>query len=325
MPNFLIDEDTELLAAEFVLGTLDAEERANAHSLLRVDHGFIAMVRIWERRLSELHLMVEPVEPDAKIYDRIKAKLAETPQGDGPASVRLPVETPSTPPVAPLPAADATAQDSAPTPVTEPVTQTIATEPGASPPPVETVEASASTAESTPTTPETETAVTEPKSEEAAETTSKADTPAVADAPAADAETKIETTPTPEPAAEAGASTPEVRLPEAIVRSERVPQVEKVTIPLPQEPPKILRRQPEPAPRRDAALGIKRSRGRWRAFGVLLFLLVAALGGLVAAWKFVPDQVPPALRPAQLMSSLGIDGPSPPRVRPTRPAATFDE
>ena len=38
MPNFLIDEDTDLLAAEFVLGTLDAEERANAQSLLRIDH-----------------------------------------------------------------------------------------------------------------------------------------------------------------------------------------------------------------------------------------------------------------------------------------------
>ena len=30
MSNFLIDEDTDLLAAEFMLGTLDSEERANA-------------------------------------------------------------------------------------------------------------------------------------------------------------------------------------------------------------------------------------------------------------------------------------------------------
>jgi len=77
MSNFLIDEDTDLLAAEFVLGTLDAEERANAQSLLRMDHGFIAMVRIWERRFGELHLMVEPVEPEAKIWQRIKTKIAE--------------------------------------------------------------------------------------------------------------------------------------------------------------------------------------------------------------------------------------------------------
>jgi hypothetical protein len=82
MPDFLIDEETDLLAAEFVLGTLDSEERANALSLLRTDYGFIAMVRIWERRFGELHLMVEPVEPDPKILDRIKAKLATTPQSE---------------------------------------------------------------------------------------------------------------------------------------------------------------------------------------------------------------------------------------------------
>jgi hypothetical protein len=93
MSNFLIDEDTDLLAAEFVLGTLDSEERANAQSRLRTDHGFIAMVRIWERRFGELHLMVEPVEPDAQILQRIKAKIVEiapsaaAPDGKPPAEV----------------------------------------------------------------------------------------------------------------------------------------------------------------------------------------------------------------------------------------------
>ena len=89
MPNLLIDEDTGLLAAEFVLGTLDSAERADAQSLLKVDHGFTAMVRIWERRFGELHLMVEPVEPDAKIFERINAKLATTPQAE-PVAGRLP-------------------------------------------------------------------------------------------------------------------------------------------------------------------------------------------------------------------------------------------
>ncbi len=35
MSNFLIDEDTDLLAAEFVLGTLDADERASARRRAR--------------------------------------------------------------------------------------------------------------------------------------------------------------------------------------------------------------------------------------------------------------------------------------------------
>ena len=93
MSNFLIDEDTDLLAAEFVLGTLDSEERANAQSLLRRDHGFIAMVRIWERRFGELHLMVEPVEPDAKIVQRIKAKIAEIPPSGPAPDGKPPTET----------------------------------------------------------------------------------------------------------------------------------------------------------------------------------------------------------------------------------------
>jgi hypothetical protein len=100
MSNFLIDEDTDLLAAEFVLGTLDSEERANAQSLLRTDHGFIAMVRIWERRFGELHLMVEPVEPDAQLLQRIKAKIVEiapsepAPEGKPPAAVTASPEPP---------------------------------------------------------------------------------------------------------------------------------------------------------------------------------------------------------------------------------------
>jgi len=93
MSNFLIDEDTDLLAAEFVLGTLDSEERANAQSLLRKDHGFIAMVRIWERRFGELHLMGEPVEPDAKIVQRIKAKIAEIPPSGPAPDGKPPTET----------------------------------------------------------------------------------------------------------------------------------------------------------------------------------------------------------------------------------------
>ena len=67
--------DTDALAAEYVLGTLDAGERAQTQAMLTVDQALAAKVRIWERRLSELHLMVEPVDPDSEIWDRIKAKM----------------------------------------------------------------------------------------------------------------------------------------------------------------------------------------------------------------------------------------------------------
>ena len=69
------ETDTDALAAEYVLGTLDAGERAQTQAMLTVDQALAAKVRIWERRLSELHLMVEPVDPDGEIWDRIKAKM----------------------------------------------------------------------------------------------------------------------------------------------------------------------------------------------------------------------------------------------------------
>ncbi len=69
--------DTDALAAEYVLGTLDGPERAQAQAMLGVDQAFAAKVRLWERRLGELHLMVEPVEPDGEIWHRIKSKVPE--------------------------------------------------------------------------------------------------------------------------------------------------------------------------------------------------------------------------------------------------------
>jgi uncharacterized membrane protein len=67
--------DMDALAAEYVLGTLESGERAQALALMTIDPGFVDKIRLWERRLSELHLMVEPIEPDGKIWERIKPKL----------------------------------------------------------------------------------------------------------------------------------------------------------------------------------------------------------------------------------------------------------
>jgi hypothetical protein len=76
MPDVVSNDELNALAAEYVLGTLDYEERKGATALLEVDHAFRGIVRIWERRLGELHLMVEAVDPDAKLWERIKGKAA---------------------------------------------------------------------------------------------------------------------------------------------------------------------------------------------------------------------------------------------------------
>jgi anti-sigma-K factor RskA len=68
----MLDEDQDTLAAEYVLGTLSAEEREHAEALLTFDSTFEAAVRQWERRLGELNVMVEAVEPPAELWDRIK-------------------------------------------------------------------------------------------------------------------------------------------------------------------------------------------------------------------------------------------------------------
>jgi anti-sigma-K factor RskA len=75
-----MDEDVDGFAAEYVLGTLDADERARADALRLVDAGFAAKVLEWERRLGELNVLVAPVEPPAVVWERIKAGLESTGQ-----------------------------------------------------------------------------------------------------------------------------------------------------------------------------------------------------------------------------------------------------
>jgi len=101
--------DLDTLAAEYVLGTLDGPERAQAQAVLGVDEAFAAKVRIWERRLGELHLMVEPVEPDGEIWVRIKAKMP----APEPSQEIKPPEPEGIEPKEAVPAAEATTSASA--------------------------------------------------------------------------------------------------------------------------------------------------------------------------------------------------------------------
>jgi anti-sigma-K factor RskA len=96
MPDVLNDDDMNALAAEYVLGSLDVDERLQAQSMLDIDHGFRAMVRIWERRFGELHLMVEPVEPGPQVWERIKARMPPPIPVEAPAAAVAPIPTPDT-------------------------------------------------------------------------------------------------------------------------------------------------------------------------------------------------------------------------------------
>jgi len=70
------DTDTpEMLAAEYVLGTLANNEREQAQSLIASDPVFAQLVRGWERRLGQLHAMVASVEPPPETWSRIQARI----------------------------------------------------------------------------------------------------------------------------------------------------------------------------------------------------------------------------------------------------------
>jgi anti-sigma-K factor RskA len=98
------DEDHIAMAAEYVLGTLDGEERAQVEMMMSVDPEFKLVVEQWERRLGELHAMVGAVEPADEVWSKIRtAVTAIKPE----AAMRLPEVT------------------SAPAPVTPPVVQQI--------------------------------------------------------------------------------------------------------------------------------------------------------------------------------------------------------
>lgn len=68
-------EDHIALAAEYALGTLDADERALVETMMIVDHGFMEVVDAWDRKLSPLHQMVAPIEPPPHLWDNISAEL----------------------------------------------------------------------------------------------------------------------------------------------------------------------------------------------------------------------------------------------------------
>ena len=96
-------EDHIALAAEYALGTLDADERAQAEAMMSVDKDFAAMVEAWSTKLGALNQMVGSVEPSPEVWDRIKVAA-------GLSGAQMPLVLPEAlpPPVEPV-VAEATA------------------------------------------------------------------------------------------------------------------------------------------------------------------------------------------------------------------------
>jgi anti-sigma-K factor RskA len=101
-------EDHIALAAEYALGTLDADERAQVETMMSVDKDFSAVVAAWELKLGALNQMVGSVEPRAGVWDKIRAAVGHAaPQ----APLVLPEPLPPPPVVAEMDEAVAAAAD----------------------------------------------------------------------------------------------------------------------------------------------------------------------------------------------------------------------
>jgi len=309
----------DALAAEYVLGSLDFEERARARNLLEADPTFAAKVQLWERRFGELHLMVEPVEPDSSIWVRIKAKLPEVEQGIRPPQ-------PPLSPATPAPAAEPPSLDAIEAAISQAATALSAEA------------SSAATQEAAPQSPSEVTTVSEampvPTSEAAPQPPSEVTTvseampvptSAAVAQPPSEATTASEAMPV--PAAETASAPTAEAAPAPSPGVTRTSAVEAV--PSPPVAPATAAAASEPV--RDQALEsttavVRRRLKRWQAYAIFMTLVVAAVAALLAAWRFAPDRVPPVLQPLEVMRQIGVTLPAGPAPRrPAPPESRFDE
>jgi hypothetical protein len=297
MPENMIGAgDTDALAAEYVLGTLETDERSAAQDLLAKDEGFATKVKVWERRLGELHLMVEPVEPEPDIWQRIKAKLPEVKPATALTLSELEAEVELEPEPKPEPEPR---PEPPPEPRPEPTPDPWSKLAPESWPELEAMTGPANiAAESVPPSPDAPAAA-----------------PEVIALPAwqpAQAQTQLAT-----PAAADVQSAPSASVKPAVAATDA---------PAPPFVP-VQTARPALTGDQDAKLSIiRRHLARWRAVAVLMTLAVFAVAALLGLWKYEPERVPPVLRPLELMRLVGIKVDTSARLRvPAPPESRFDE
>jgi hypothetical protein len=320
--------DRDALAAEYVLGTLDADERSAARALIAEDEEFAGKVRVWERRLGELHLMVDPVEPEPEIWLRIKAKVP--PRSAAPITALSDSQSDALLQPAPEPGAAREIEPTSSSVIEQAPDSPLADAPG------------------TPVLPD---ARLEPSSEPL----TKGDT---ASAGKSDFEAGSEfereiaeigrglkaATAAPEIGAiraEAASPASDETTPQlSDEQADQAAELKELDATTPAAPAAAETVQgqgaepdvPHPAvtavPEQDQKLRrMRRSVARWRAAAGVLLLAMLAVAVFPALWKYAPDRVPPELRPLSLLRSIGIpvSTSSPGPRAPAPPESRFDE
>lgn len=72
-------DDLQLLAGEYVIGTLSAASRAGLETRMKNDAALRTAVEMWEEKLAPLSELVEPVEPSPALWSRIESSIAAKP------------------------------------------------------------------------------------------------------------------------------------------------------------------------------------------------------------------------------------------------------
>ena len=71
--------DLQVLAGEYVIGTLSAASRAGLEARMKNDAALRTLVAMWEEKLAPLTELVESVEPPPALWSRIESSVATTP------------------------------------------------------------------------------------------------------------------------------------------------------------------------------------------------------------------------------------------------------
>jgi anti-sigma-K factor RskA len=70
------EDDIDGLAAEYVLGSLDADERAGVDARRRSDASLVAAIETWQRRLAPLSEQLPGVAPPPDLFDGILSRIS---------------------------------------------------------------------------------------------------------------------------------------------------------------------------------------------------------------------------------------------------------
>jgi anti-sigma-K factor RskA len=76
-------DEPEILAAEYVLGTLQSGQAAEAERRIAAEPAFAGLVTAWERRLQPLTALVAELPPPAGLWPRIEDSTAGAPAARG--------------------------------------------------------------------------------------------------------------------------------------------------------------------------------------------------------------------------------------------------